>query len=260
MSLWCAFVVELRKTVTLPATFVAVAVAGLGSFGITLLNAVGVRNAVQAGRADLVAYTSPVEAVFSAAPLGTVGAVILGVVAVSSEYRINRSEVGGGRQIAATLTAIPRRVVVLVAKIFSVVLLVLGLAAVTLPVCLVVAHSVVGTAGPEGLADTIARSVGVALYWVFMALMALAVTVVTRSGIIPLIVFIANSSLVSVSLLLSYLTPLARYLPDLAGVRLFARDFAFEEALAPLPGGLVMAAWAVGLLVVSTVVFTRRDA
>ncbi|GGM87232.1 hypothetical protein ACFFX1_05895 [Dactylosporangium sucinum] len=73
---------------------------------------------------------------------------------------------------------------------------------------------------------------------------------------------IANSSLVSVSYLLSRVTALARFLPDLAGIRLFARESfaAFDDALDPLIGGLIMAAWTLGLLAVSAVVFTRRDA
>ena len=95
-----------------------------------------------------------------------------------------------------------------------------------------------------------------------MGLIALAVTVFARSGVIPLIVLIANSSVVSLSFLLLQVTPLARFLPDLAGIRLFARESfaAFDDVLDPLTGGLVMGAWALGLLLVSAVVFTRRDA
>jgi hypothetical protein len=90
-----------------------------------------------------------------------------------------------------------------------------------------------------------------------------AITVLARSGVIPLVVLIANSSLVSVSILLTHLTPLAYYLPDLAGMRLFVADDSlglFAEALDPLTGALVMAAWALGLLALSAAVFHRRDA
>ena len=255
---------ELRKTVTLPATSAALAVAALGSIAITALNAVGVRNALADGHPELVAYTSPVEAVFSAVPLGTVGAVILGVIVMSSEYTANSSDAGGGRQITATLTATPRPLAVLGAKAVAVVLLVAATAAVTVPASLALADAVIGDAAPapDRLGDTIARSLGVGLYWALTALIALAITVLTRSGIVPLIVLIANSSLVSVSLLLTNLTPLARYLPDLAGIRLFERDefIALDDALDPVTGALVMAAWAAGLLAVAAVVFNRRDA
>lgn len=252
---------EARKTAALPATLVALGVAVLGPVAITLLNAVGVRNAVRAGRPDLVAYTAPAESVFSAVPLGTVGAVILGVVVVGSEYTASRSDAGGGRQITATLTAVPGRLRVLAAKAAVVTLLVAAVAAVTIPGSLALATVVAGDAAGAAPDDLLSRAFGAGLYWALTALMALAITVFTRSGIIPIIVLVVNSSLMSVSLLLSHLTPLARYLPDAAGMKLFSGDLlAFDDALAPLPGGLVMAAWTAVLLVAAAVVFTRRDA
>lgn len=254
---------ELRKTAILPASLAAVAVAALGSLAITLLNAFGVRDAIDSGQLDTVGYTSPVEVAFAAVPLGTVGAVILGVVAMSSEYTANSPDAGGGRQVTTTLTATPQRLTLLTAKACSVTLLVLAIAAVTIPACLAAAHLIIGeTATSDDVGDTIGRSAGAALYWALTALIALAITTLTRSGIIPLIILIANSSLVSVSLLLTNLTPLAYYLPDVAGTPLFARETwgNFEDALDPLTGGLVMTAWALGLLTIAATSFTRRDA
>lgn len=264
MSFPNALGAELRKTATLPAALAAFAVAVLGLVSVATLNAFSVRNAVAAGRPELVAYTSPVEAVLAAVPLGTVGAVILGVVAISSEYTVNRSDAGGGRQVTATLTAVPWRAGVLALKALTVVLLVAVAAAVAIPAALAVAHAVIGDAAPATTDPDgpLTRSLGAGLYWALTALIALAITVLTRSGIIPLIVLIANSSLVSVSLLLSHVTPLARYLPDLAGSRLFASGSlaALDEPLDPLTGGLVMAGWAAGLLTIAAAVFARRDA
>lgn len=263
MILRRALTAELRKTATLPATSAAVAVAVLGTAGITVLNSFSVRDALRSGRTELVAYTSPVDTAFSAVPLGTVGAVILGVTAISSEYTANSSAVGGGRQIAATFTATPRRHTVLAAKTLSVALLVLATAAAAIPACLIAAHLIIGDDAPaaDDIVDTFARSAGAALYWVLTALLAFAITVLTRSGLVPLVVFIANSSLVSVSLLLSNITPLARYLPDLAGTGMYARDtIAVDKPLDPIIGGLVMAAWVLGLLTASAAVFGRRDA
>ena len=255
---------ELRKTATLRASAGAAAVAVLGSFAITVLNAVGVRDALRAGRPDLVGYTSPAEAVFSAVPLGTVGAVILGVIVISSEYTANSPDAGGGRQITATLAVSPRRLVLLAAKAAAVAIHVLALAAVTIPACLAVAHLIIGDPFTgDDLGHALARAAGAALYWTLTGLMAVAITVLTRSGIIPLVVLIANSSLVSVSILLTHLTPLAYHLPDLAGMRLFVvddREGLFAAALDPLTGGLVMAAWTLGFLALSAAVFHRRDA
>ena len=255
---------EVRKTATLRAGSGAAAVAVLGSFAITVLNSVGVRDALRSGRPDLVGYTAPAEAVFSAVPLGTVGAVILGVIVVSSEYTSNSPDAGGGRQIAATLAATPRRLVLLAAKAVAVAVHVLALAAVTIPACLAAAHLIIG--GPftgDDLGRAATRAAGAALYWTLTGLIAVALTVLTRSGIIPLVVLIVNSSLVSVSILLTRLTPLAYYLPDLAGLRLFVvddPDGLFAEALDPLTGGLLMAAWTFVFLAVSAAVLHRSDA
>lgn len=241
-----AVAAELSKLLSLPSTAVAFAAMVLGPVAVTFLNA---RNA---------AYTDPAQAVLSAAPIGTVGAIVLGVVAMSGEYRSGPQESGGGRQITNTLTAMPHRAWLLAAKAVSVVLLVAVAAAFAFLLALVCAHHVLGGGEVRGVP---ARLFGAAAYWAFTALIALAVTVFTRSGILPLIVLIANGSLVSLSYLLSKVTPAARYLPDLAGIRLFADEdhLAMADALDPVTGGLVMGAWAMGLLAVAVLVLHRRD-
>ncbi len=133
MSFASTLSAELRKAATLPAVWAGVAVTVLGSIALTMINASTTRNAVESGRPQLVADTSPFEAAFAMMPLGTVGAVVIGVVLIGSEYTSNSAEAGGGRQITATLAAMPRRVNVLAAKALTLVLAVLGTAAVALP-------------------------------------------------------------------------------------------------------------------------------
>lgn len=115
MTLVRAVAAELRKTLTLPATLVALGIALVGSLGLTALNSRFVSEAIRTGRTDGLGPTSAVEVVFSAVPLGTVGAIILGVTAISSEYTPNSPDAGGSRQVTATLTALPRRLTVVVA-------------------------------------------------------------------------------------------------------------------------------------------------
>ncbi|TDD68742.1 ABC transporter permease [Jiangella aurantiaca] len=241
MSAADAVAAELRKALTLPATLAGLAVAVLGPVALAALNA-------SQGTAD-----SAAEAALAAEPLITIGAIVLGVIAVSSEYN-------GGRQIASTFAAMPRRLTVLAAKAAAVAVLVAVAAAVAFPASLLVARLVAGP-GP-GADDVLGRAIGAGVYAVLIGLIALAITVLTRSGIVPLIVLIANGSVVSVSFLLYLVTPLARYLPDLAGMRMLAGDdrIAIDDALAPLPGGLVMAAWTAALLAVAGAVLVRRDA
>ncbi len=253
---------ELRKTLTLPATAVALAIATIGPIALAVLNAFHVRDALTSGRIDNVGYTNAAEAALSAVPLGTAGAMVLGVVAISSEYTANSTDSGGGRQISTTLMATPRRWTLLAAKAAVVVALVVLAALVSLSISLVAAAAIIGDAAQTSVDEPIGRFVGAGLYWALAALMALAITVLARSGIVPLIVLITNGTVVSVSFLLWKVTPLARYLPDLAGTRLFAGESftAVDDALPPVTGGLVMTGWAVALLLLAGVVLNRRDA
>jgi ABC-type transport system involved in multi-copper enzyme maturation permease subunit len=262
MTFWNTFTAELRKAVTLPASWVAGAVTLFGSAGVTVLNAVAARGALDSGAQESGEFFSAFDTAYAAVPLGTVGAVVLGVVAMSSEYAANTTDAGSGRQITATLAASPRRTGLLVAKALTVVLLVVLTAAVTIPACVGVARLVIGAGPPEtvGLDEALVRSLGAALYWTLTGLIALAITTLARSGIVPLVVLIANSSLVSFSLLLSNVTPLAHWLPDLAGRRLFVGMATVEGGLDAGPGALVMGAWTLVLLAVAGVVLSRRDA
>ncbi|SCL29877.1 ABC-2 family transporter protein [Micromonospora pallida] len=262
MNAWNTFAAELRKTATLPAAWAGVAVALLGSVAITLLNAFSTRAALDAGQPETRAFTSPFETAFAAMPLGTVGAVVIGVIVFSSEYMANSTDAGGGRQITAALTASPRRVGLLAAKAATIVVFVAVVAVVTLPITVGIARAVIGEAGTETvtLDEAVTRCLGGTLYWALTGLIAFAITVLTRSGIIPLIVLIVNSSVVSFSLLLTNLTPLAHWLPDMAGRRLFGGLYTIEGGLDAVPGALVMGGWTLALLIVATVVFRRRDA
>ncbi|GAA3224993.1 hypothetical protein GCM10010488_27650 [Oerskovia jenensis] len=256
------FAAELHKAVTLPAVWVGAAVAVLGTAALTLLNSVGVRDALVAGRPEDAGYGSAFDTAFASMPIGTVGAVVIGVVAMSSEFTANSPDAGGGRQIGTTLVAVPRRVGALLAKAAVVVLLVLATAAVAIPASVALAETIIGEAATSTVAvdEAVGRCLGAALYWTLTALLALSVTVFTRSGVVPLLVLVVNSSLVSVSLLLTNLTPLAHWLPDMAGRRLFGDVDTVTGGLAAVPGALVMTGWAVALLVVATAVFSRRDA
>ncbi|MEJ6549962.1 hypothetical protein PQI66_10445 [Corynebacterium sp. USCH3] len=255
---------ELHKAATLPAVWAGAAVTVVGSVALAVLNAVSVRGAVDSGQADLVSGsspTSPFESGFTAMPItGVVGALVIGVVVIGSEYTADRAESGGGRQIATTLVASPHRGTLLVAKILSVVALVIATAVVTIPLSVGAAWVATGSVAEESvsLSDALLRSGGATLYWACMGLIAFAVTVLTRSGVIPLVVFIANGSLVSVTFLLSQVTEVANWLPDMAGRNLFGIDGA-DGGLDPLPGAVVMLVRTLMLLVIAGVAFERRD-
>ena len=252
---------ELRKTTTLPAAWAGVAVMALLSEALTAFNALSVRSALAAGRPDDTAFGSAFETAFAAVPLGTVGAVIIGVIAMGSEYTSNSADVGGGRQLSATLAAVPQRITLLAAKAVTVTLVVRASAALTLLGTVGIASLIIGSQATSDVTGDVVllRSLGTALYWVLTALIALAITMLTRSGAVPLTILLVNSSLVPVSLLLTDLTPLAHWLPDMAGRGLLGID-TVDGGLAAVPGAFVMAGWTVLLLAVAAFVFSRRDA
>lgn len=265
MSLGNATLSELRKTATLPATWAAVTLTLLGSVAITVLNALTVRRALSAGTPELVADTSSFETGFTAMPIiGVVGAIVVGVTVIGSEYTADRAESGGARQITTTLTATPHRTTLFASKAMIVLAFVTMMALVTIPGNIALAGAIIGDAGTEtvSLTEAVNRSLGTALYWALMGLLAFSITVLTRSGIIPLLVLITNSSVVSFSLLLTNVTPLAHWLPDMAGRNLFGfpPESVVQGGLEPVPGAVVMGSWALALLVVAGIVFRRRDA
>ncbi|WP_199565683.1 ABC transporter permease [Spongiactinospora rosea] len=238
---------ELAKLASLPAAWIAAAVGVLvpGVIAATSARAGQAPDATDAGYQELA--------------FGVLGAIVLGVVAISSEYVTESAESGGGRQITTSLTAVPSRTRFLLAKVGAVAIGGALLAVVAAAATMGVVHA--GPyAEPLGAAD-VPRLAGVVCYWVLTALLAFGVTVLTRHGVVPLAVFIVNTSVVSVTYLLTKVTPLANYLPDMAGVRMFVRRLADNDVeIAPLTAGLVMAAWVAALLAVATAVFTRRDA
>lgn len=265
IALTRAVTAELRKLVTLPGIWIALAVTVLGSVAITLLNALMQRDAVLAGDTSRLADTSTFESSFAAAPvIGVVGSVVIGALAIGSEYTADRAESGGARQIATSLSATPNRWLLFTSKLVVVTLLTVVSAAVSIPGNYAIALAVTRGLGTETvtLDEAVARSLGAALYWLLMGLIAFAITALARTVMIPLAVLITNSSVVPFSLLLSHVTPLAEWLPDAAGRKLFGfpDQLVVQGNLDTLTGGLAMAAWAIALVTAAGIVFHRRDA
>lgn len=254
--------VELRKLLTLPSAWAGLAVTVLGTAAIAVLNANSSRGAIAADDVWDPGLRSPFETGYAGMPLGTVGAVVLGVVAIGSEYSANSADAGGGRQITTTLTAMPGRVRVLLAKSVAVVLLVALSALAAIPLSTGIAAALLGDDAVATLspAEALVWSIGATVYWMLTAIMAVAIAALSRTVLIPLVVLIANSSVVSVSILLVNVTPLAYWLPDAAGQRLFGDLSQMEGALDAVPGGIVMGVWAALLLAVAGVVLVRREA
>lgn len=236
---------ELSKLATLPFVGLAIAAGLVVPTGIAFITSLTTTPGPDTG--------------FSELAIGVLGAIILGVAAIGSEYTAEGEESAGSRQITTTLTAIPSRVRLLLAKVAAVVIATAVLAIVAIALVFATMQILLGPDAPALDGDTLARAGGAVIYWVLMALLGFGLTVLTRNGIIPMAILVANSSAVTVTYLLAQSIPAANYLPDLAGMRMFTTVRTSVD-IEPHTGGLVMAAWVVALLIAAGAVFTRRDA
>lgn len=252
---------EFRKLVSLWPARIAAGICLLAAPAITGLNANTIRSRLAEGHS--LGDRNLTELSIETGAVGAAAGVLLGVVAISSEYTAGAADAGGGRQITASLTSQPRRVRLFTAKAVVVALVTAALTAASVVLGVVVGQPLLGPHGvpPAQALDALGwRIGGVALYCTCVSLIALAVATVTRGGVVPLVVLIANTTVVSVSLLLAKVFPAAKFLPDAAGAQLFVRNSPLTAPLSPTAGGLVLAGWTVLALGIGAVVFLRRDA
>ncbi|MEV6306514.1 hypothetical protein AB0M02_44410 [Actinoplanes sp. NPDC051861] len=243
---------ELRKLLGLPTAWVGLILGLLAAPALVVINAPAVRRALADG-----ASIDASDLGFQNLGIGLLGAMILGVVTVSSEYTGTGEDAPGARQLTASLTAVPRRARLLGAKAIALSLVVTVQGSLTAVVTLALTERIHGTAVP---APDPVRVLLAVLYWLLIGLLAYAITLIARNGIITLTVLIVNSSVVSVSYLLTKVTPLAAYLPDIVGAHMFLRGIDTPVEISPLTAGLVMTGWVAVLLAVAGYLFQRRDA
>lgn len=243
---------ELSKLITLPAIWVATAAGLLVPTVVAVITSLSAKDAISRG---LQAGASA-DLGFQELAFGVVGAVIIGVVSVSSEY-IVEGEDSPGRQITVSLTTVPSRLRFLLAKTTAVVITTMFLAAVAGTITLALVRLVLADGAPP---LEMSRFVGMIAYWVLTALLAYGITLITRNGVVPLALLILNTSVVTVTYLLTRITPLAGYLPDMAGIHMFLREVNTGIDLHPIMGAVVMTCWVVALLAVGAFTAHRRDA
>ncbi|BFH62570.1 ABC transporter permease [Paenibacillus azoreducens] len=249
-----AFNAELSKLFSLPGIWLAFLI---GAFAPAVIAAL----VITQQKAEIIA-TGLSEAGYDGLGFGVQGVIILGVLAVSSEYLTESSESGGGRQITTSLTVVSSRLHFLLAKAGAVTVISILLCIIAMMTTASATQLILGEYAPVFFEWS--RLIGVVCYWTFNALLAFGMTVLMKNGIIPLAVLIINSSVVSFSVLLSKVTKLAFYLPDRAGLEMFMffndrSHGIFDKFYTPFTGGLVMFAWVVVLFIAAAIVFHRRD-
>ena len=237
---------ELTKLRTLPVALGAIAAALLLPPALAVmmgLNQAGSRSA---------AAINPDGQGFEAAGFGQPLVILLAAVIVGSEYR--------NGLLRSTQLATPRRVRLLAAKVLVIAGLTFTLAIVSTGLAVMLRQAVLGDDGipPNEFTSGMWLNVlGVGVNWMLIALVSAALTVLARSALLPVIVLVPL--VLGLGVTLVTVLPWLKYAPDLAGLQLISR-YPGIGLLDPIPGGVVMAAWAAALLLPAFIVFTRRDA
>lgn len=256
-----AFNAELSKLLSLPSIWLAILIGAFAPAVFAALDSLAQKEEIIAG-----VSTRLSEVGYTGLGFGVQGVIILGVLAVSSEYLTESSESGGGRQITTSLSVVSSRLHFLLAKACAVTVISILLCIVAMITIVPTTHFILGEYAP---AFEWSRMIGAVCYWIFTTLLALGITLLTKNSIVPLAVLMINSSVVSFSVLLSKITKLAFYLPDRAGLEMFMftsdkfntppTGSLFDKYHTPFTGGSVMFAWVAVIFIVAVIVFHRRD-
>ena len=251
---------EALKLCTLPgvrlATLLALAVPML----LTWLESSQIRSAVETGDLGGMIDASTTNTRFGSLTVGQVGFVVLGVLSVSSEYVRNTQAVGRCRQLTTSMVAMPggaRRMIAKLAVLlgFATVLAVAATAG-TLAVARWALGDVEATWG-----DPWPRAAAAVLFLVVMTVIAAALAELVRGGTLPLTLLVANAAAVSFTLLLSKVTSLAKYAPDIALTYTFMTDNnVVQDPLSPGAGALVGVTWGVAAIILAVLLHARREA
>lgn len=187
---------------------------------------------------------------FEVAGFGQPLVILLAAFIVGSEF--------SAAQIRTSMLATPRRLVGFIAKIIVVTLSAGGIGGLATAFAVGLARAV----GQGGLTaapftDSTWQNVGgVSMNYVLIALLAAAITSLARTPVVAVIVLVPMVLGLTVSLV--SVVPVLRFLPDLAGMQLMMA-YPGLGLLEPVPGAMVMSAWALVSLVVAGWVFVRRD-
>lgn len=179
--------------------------------------------------------SSPVAVLLATLPFVQPGIAALGVLPVAHEY--------AGRQYRTTLTAVPDRMLLVVAKTLAALVATALTAAATVGACLAVAGGISG--GPRPIAGAVA-------YLTLLGLLSHTVALLMRH-LVPALVTMLGLVLI-VSPLLRGHTEHARLLPDRAAAALY------DASGAVLSGLMVTFAWIATIGTVAAVRFVQRDA
>ncbi|QFG69270.1 ABC transporter permease [Ornithinimicrobium pratense] len=228
-------------------------VRGLPAVVATVFATIGVAIALAAGIAatssSSASRSDPVEMTLATVPFLQIGIILIAILVVASEH--------AGSQIRTTLTAIPQRTLLLAGKAIAYLVTAVLTAAVSLCAGFATAAITLAARDASPAGDVNAWPVvGAGLYLVLIGLLALALAVLLRSLVPPLVTMLALVLIASP--LLAGSTEHARWLPDRAGSLLYQPDA--DAVLTTAGGVLVQFAWIAATSIIAAAAFTSRDA
>ncbi|TML76005.1 MAG: ABC transporter permease [Actinobacteria bacterium] len=199
----------------------------------------------------------PLDVALAGVNVAQLAIAVLGVLLISAEYSTG--------SIRSTFTAVPRRLLVLWAKIldYAVVSFVLMVPAVLASFfasqAILARHHILQISFTQA---GVARSViGGAVYVMLVGIFALSLGAIVRStagGIATFAgIFFVLPPLMNI-LPLSWNNAITQYLPSEAGRQLFSLDHA-AHTLTPLVGGLLFAGYCAAALAIAAVLLVKRD-
>lgn len=230
-----AELIKLRGLPVVPAT-------ALGTIGGAIALAAGVA-------ASASTPTAPAQALIAVVPLLQVGPILLGILTAAAEYQ--------GGQLRATLAATPARARLLMAKAVAYLVVAAVICAVAVAAGLAAAAITLAQRDTAPAEQTNGWPIaGAAVYLVSMGVLALAVTILLRSLVAPLVAMLALVLIVSPVVAGS--TEHSRWLPDRAGSLLYLTDG--DRVLTAGTGVLVLLAWIAVAAAAAAAIFLARDA
>jgi len=236
-----AIAAELSKLCSLPTTGMV-----LGStFIVNLLLALAFSNAALQG---IVSIDSALDIGLASVSYAQAGFMVFGILTACSEY--------GGGQIHTTLMAMPRRGTQLAAALLVLTLALIPAAIVVSVSGLLVTQMYYGdTVSPIAWDELATSLAGVTAYLTLTTLLSAAIGMVLRR-MLPAVALVLGYYFVAGPLIRDAV-PWARYLPDTAGVVLWLPPA--DDALQPMVGGMLLAAWTLCAIGIAAFVYRRRD-
>ena len=254
---------EWTKLRSVRSTFWALAVTVVAGIAIGLLASSSTASQWRHGGAVDRLIFDPTAISLTGLLFGQLAVGVLGVLVVSAEY--------GTGTIRVTLAAVPRRPLLLLAKVavFGFVVLVVGealsFAVFFLGQAVMAGSAPVAHLGQPGVTRAV---VGGGLYLTVLGLFALGIATIVRHTAGAITIFAAIQlvlPLVVSAFPAKYGHPVGKFLPAVIGSSMtsttpYGAHTSFLPSFAPWPGFALLCAYAAAALVVGAVVMVRRDA